>query len=141
MADSVLGSTLITTCRQYGEIEEDYWSDAKVLQAINDAAKELWDRILSEPGGRELLLTKSSDLTVTAGTATVSLPADVGVEVHLVEVKWDTADYRPLRTFNLPERSDETVVAQSDKLNTCYRIVKDTILLSPTPNWSGSILT
>jgi len=136
VADNVTGADLIAKCRLYGEIDDDYWTDANVLTSINDATKELWDRILAAPGGKAFLLEVSSDLAVTSGTATVSLPSDCGVEVDQVEVKYDDG-YRPLRAFNMSERSDETVVTQSDKLGTQYRIVGSTILLSPTPTWSG----
>jgi hypothetical protein len=108
------------------------------LETINDAIKDMWDRILGTTGGKAFLMTTSADLTVTAGTATVALPADAGVEISLVEVKFDDT-YRPLRTFNLPERSDDTVITQSEKLGTRYRVMGTNILLSPTPAWGGYI--
>ena len=138
MANNVTGAELIATIRQYGEIDDDYWDDDDVLRAINDAIAELWDRILAAPGGEDFLMTVSSDLAVTAGSMWVDLPADAGAAVSMVEVKYDSG-YRPLRPLNLHERADETVVTQSEKLGTGYRIVGTKVLLSPTPNWSGYI--
>jgi hypothetical protein len=71
-------------------------------------------------------------------TAMVGLPSDFGVEAKLVEVL-DGTTWRPLRPFNIPERADETVVTQSERLGTEYRIIDQSVLLSPTPAWSGNI--
>jgi hypothetical protein len=71
-------------------------------------------------------------------STTVGLPADCGGEIYMVEVSYDNG-WRMLRPFNLTERADETVVTQSEKLGTEYRVMEDALLLSPTPTWSGDL--
>lgn len=81
--------------------------------------------------------------TTTAAAADngmwVRLPEDCGVDVEMVEVKDGDSDYRPIRPFNLHDRGDNTIVNVSEKLGTKYKVLGEWLLLTPTPNWTGSV--
>lgn len=136
MAKTVTRADLRTAVRDRGEFLLPYFSDSEINGYINQSLAHLYDIIIA--GDPTYYLTQS-DINITSGTRSYSLPSDFYKCVGVALYDAAAADgYSALQTFRFEERWDDvTLVADKD---TRYEIRGSNILFHPTPQFTKTAI-
>lgn len=135
---SVTLTSLTTKIRKCGDFRSPQFTDATIEDLINLYIEEYWNLVLDN-GGESRIVKFSSDLTVSSGTDTVSLPSDFLILCG-VEVKDDASAntcYVTMSQADIRKRNQYGNVV--DKLDTQFLFIDEKLYLRPVPNWSGYI--
>lgn len=116
----------------------NFYTDSDRSRALNSAYFELYSEAVDVSGGNGPSISTSS-LTVTSGTATVTLPSDF---LHLVDVYYqESSTSKPLRWKKInPRKQAEYSILNGTSKQLCYYLLgQSSMRVVPAPGWTGTI--
>lgn len=139
MAKTVTRADIRTRIRDRGEFLAPYFTDSELNNLINDAIAALWDILISLDEDWDT--KESSNIAITSGTQSYSLPADFYIlrGVDLVESTANTG-YITLSPHPFAQRNDAWQGVASEKWLTTWEVRNGKLYLLPKPNWSGNVI-
>lgn len=133
MAQTVLTSALIARIRKLADVQSGPWPDSSILVELQAAYNAYYRAIIARD--RDAFLS-SGNISVVSGTNTYNMPSDFWI-LRGVEVL-DGSNYYSLARFLFSERNLNQA-SGNVKAATRYRVTSQTLILAPTPSWSGTV--
>lgn len=139
MANTVTLADIKTQARQRADMENsEFISDSELLSYINSSYAELYDLIVSR---FEDYYVESTELTITSGNSTITLPSDFYKLKGLDRKYGSSTEYCTVERFDWKSRNQRNSSVARSSLgvsNTSYRIVKDEIRILPEADAPGT---
>jgi len=138
MANTITLAEIKTQARERADMENSsFISDTELLSYVNLSYAELYDLLVSR---FEDYYTMDTTLVVASGASSVSLPADF-YKLRGVDRSISSNDWVAIPKFNFNNRNNRnTNVSRlmSGQFNVAYRIVGNSLHLTPTDTAAGS---